>query len=571
LAIVVVVAAWLGLVALLVDRAAGRVHAGLAAVTAAQSGIQASSITNGSAAGLLKPVKSDFGAARADLDSPILLPVRLLPVLGRQLLAVRDMASAAQQIATIGTTAVGQAQAALRAPHAAGPGRLAAVRSLAGAASSADTELSRISLGPHEGLVGYVAGKHNEFATKLDKIRAGIHRGAIAAQAVAKMLAGPDRVLILAANNAEMRDGSGMFLSASSAEFSGGQVTVGSFQDTTLLQLPAGAVPLTGDLARLWGQWVPNREWRNLGLSPQFGVSAALAAQMWKAKTGQSVDAVMVLDVEAFRVLLDATGPVTSGGQVFDAANVVEYLLHDQYEAVQSDAANATRREQLSTIAGAVFANLRAGHYDPAKLASQLAGLVSGRHVLMWSADPSLEQSWNDVGVSGVLPSDALLVAMQNRGANKLDQFLTMSTQLTVDPGQPGANQTKVTVAVTLHNQTPPGEPAYILGGQVRNLPLGEYLGYLTVSMPGDATAVSVDGGEKPDAEGPDGATELVATLRTVGQGGTTRVVVSFVLPGRHGQLQVVSAARVPAATYTVTSQSPSVSIPDDARPEIVW
>ncbi len=346
-------------------------------MTAAQAGIQPSTITNGDAADLLVPVKSDFGAARRDLGSPILLPVRLLPVLGRQLLAVRDMASAAERVATIGQTAVTRVQAALRAPHAAGPARLAAVQSLANAASTADAELSHISLGPHQALIGYVAGKHNEFVTKLTKIRAGIDRGATAAQAVAKMLAGPDRVLILAANNAEMRDGSGMFLSASSAEFSGGEVTVGSFQDTTLLQLPAGAVPLTGDLASLWGVWAPNREWRNLGLSPQFGVSAALAAQMWKAKTGQSVDAVMVLDVEAFRVLLDATGPVTSGGQVFDADNVVQYLLHDQYESVQSGAANFMRREQLSTIAGAVFANLRAGHYDPAqdRLAAGRAGL----------------------------------------------------------------------------------------------------------------------------------------------------------------------------------------------------
>jgi len=567
LAIVVVVAAWLALVALVMRRAASQVRAGMAAVTAAQSGIQPSTITNGDAADLLAPVKSDFGAARGDLGSPILLPVRLLPVLGRQLLAVRDMASAAEQVATIGQTAVTRVQAALRAPHAAGPARLAAVQSLASAASTADAALSHISLGPHQALIGYVAQKHNEFATKLAKIRSGVDHGAIAAQAVAKMLAGPDRVLILAANNAEMRDGSGMFLSASSAEFSGGEVTVGSFQDTELLQLPAGAVPLTGDLANLWGIWAPNREWRNLGLSPQFGVSAALAAQMWKAKTGQSVDAVMVLDVEAFRVLLDATGPVTSGGQVFDAGNVVQYLLHDQYESVQSGAANFMRREQLSTIAGAVFANLRTGHYDPGKIASQLAELVSGRHVLMWSADPSLERSWNEVGVSGVLPSDALLVSMQNRGANKLDQFLTMSTRLTVDPGP---DQTRVTVDVTLRNATPAGEPRYILGG-VKNLPLGEYLGYLTVSMPGDATAISLDQGLKPDVEGRDGSTELVATLRTVPQGGSTEVVVSFVLPGRHGQLQLVSAARVPAATYQVVGQTPSVPISDEGRPEIKW
>ena len=66
---------------------------------------------------------------------------------------------------------------------------------------------------------------------------------------------------------------------------------------TSSLILPPGAVTVTGDLAARWGWLMPGVDWRNLGLTPQFDVNGSLAAQMWKANTGQSVDGVLAIDV----------------------------------------------------------------------------------------------------------------------------------------------------------------------------------------------------------------------------------------------------------------------------------
>ena len=46
-----------------------------------------------------------------------------------------------------------------------------------------------------------------------------------------------------------------------------------AFRPTAELALPGDGVPFSGDFADRWGWLHPNREWRNLGLSPQFDMT----------------------------------------------------------------------------------------------------------------------------------------------------------------------------------------------------------------------------------------------------------------------------------------------------------
>ena len=94
------------------------------------------------------------------------------------------------------------------------------------------------------------------------------------------LLQGPRRYLVLVANNAEMRAGSGMFLSVGVASFADGAFSVGDFRPTPDFNLPAGSVAVPPDLQNLWGFLHPTEEWRNLASTPRFDVSASLAAQM---------------------------------------------------------------------------------------------------------------------------------------------------------------------------------------------------------------------------------------------------------------------------------------------------
>ena len=564
-----VVVAWIAAVVILAVRIDRHIRAGVAAVSTAQARTDATTISDPHSPDLLAPVVADFGAARRELDSPLLWPARWLPIAGRQVRTIRNLAAAAAHVGAIGETAIDQARVALHAPHATGPERVAAITALASAASTADENLSRVSLGSRTALIGFVRHHYDDFTTRLTKVRTGVHKGAIAAQQTAALFRGPSRLLLLAANNAEMRDGSGMFLSATQVDVLDGKVTIGPVSNTPDLALPQGTVPLAPGYAAVWGPYLANEEWRNLGMSARFDETAAMAAAMWKARTGSVVDGVMAIDIAGLQSLLYGTGPVDAAGTTVTADNVVQLLMHDQYVGFSGvDVNQASRKEELGHIANSVVQAVQRGTFDTAAVAKRLPSTVGGRHLLMWSARPEAEAAWQAAGVGGALGGDTFLAAAQNIGANKLDQYVSLSTTLRVVPG----STTNVTAVLQLTNQTPPGQPPYIAGTGSAGVPPDTYLALATVTMPSPAADVLVDGKPLANDSGVDGPTRVVAVARSVAPGSTTRFTISFTLPWPHGRLQVESAARLPSATVAVdTSATTTASGADDRRPVLSW
>jgi hypothetical protein len=559
-----VIIAWLVAVALFLLRVDRHVRDGVAAVSAAQGSLNASTISDPKSPDVLAPVVRAFGAAHRDLDSPLLAPLRIVPIAGRQLRAIRNLANAAEQVGSIGEGAITHARAALRAPHGTGPQRVAAIEALAGAASDADVRLAHVSLGSRSHLIGAITRRYDDFATRLARVRTGVHKGAIAATQTAALLRGPSQLLLLAANNAEMRNGSGMFLSLTQVDVTNGTLKIGRVYDSGDLQLPAGAVPLSGGYATVWGDYLADQDWRNLALSARFDETAALAARMWKAKTGVDVQGVLSLDIAGVQMLLEGTGPVYTAGMDVTPSNVVQFLMHDQY---LGPGVNTTRHDDLGQIAQAVVQAVQRGGFDTAAVGKALPSVVAGRHLMLWSADPSTETGWVTAGVSGALADNTLLVGVQNMGANKLDRFLTFSSDVRVAPGP----LTKVTVVFHLTNAVPPGQPSYIDGSGTAGVPPGTYYALDTLTMPVAAGNVLVDGAPVANNSGTDGPTRVVATLRKIPAGGKSDVTVTFTLPGAHGRLQVEGSGRVPAATVRVHQDGPERTTAEDERPVIAW
>src|SRR5207244_8808773 len=143
--------------------------------------------------------------------------------------------------------------------------------------------------------------------------------------AVASLLTGPRTYLVLAANNAEMRAGSGMFLSIGELTTSAGSLRLTGMSSVTEVPIPPG-VPVEGDLASRWGFIDPAADWRDLMLSPRFDASAQLATRMWAAAGRGPVDGVLVLDPVALSGILQATGPVQVGPRPIGRFRVVPEL-----------------------------------------------------------------------------------------------------------------------------------------------------------------------------------------------------------------------------------------------------
>ncbi len=521
----------------------------MAQITAAKSDLSAADLVSGGPGPQLTAAGAEFARAKSLLDSPLMAPIDILPVLGRQLRSVQDLAGAAARVSDIGAGAVTRARGVLDAPHHLGPDRVTALLRLAQLGQKTDAALGTIDTGPSEALIGPVASRRDDFLRQLTDVRTKLAHASAVATAVAGIIQGPERYLVLMGNNAEMRAGSGAFLEAGVLTTAAGELHLTGVIPTASIPVPRGAVPVTGDLARNWGGLLPGVDWRNIGLTPQFDVNGPLAARMWQAVTGQHVDGVMAVDVETLQQLLQVTGPVTlPDGTALNAGNVVEYLTHDQYAGLSDQASSQTREDRLGSIATAALDAMNDESLDLKGVATAMTTATEGRHLLLWSAAPSVQDAWVAGGVAGQLQPDSAMVSVINRGGNKLDQYLSVDAGLQLTPS---AGATAGTLTVDLQNRTPPGQSQFIAGPfPGLGTTYGEYTGLLAVNLPPEASHLRVAGGAAVDALGAEGPVWLLATPVDVHAGASQQIVVTFTLPPGHGSMTVVPAARLSPVSW---------------------
>jgi hypothetical protein len=502
-----------------------------------------------------------FADADATLANPILSPLRLLPVAGRHLRAADRLASAGTAGVDIAVGVVDDLDELADQPQDGGAQRLAALDQLVVTAERAGSDLAALEVGSPDALIGPLSTA----VAQVDEQRADAERGAgslaAASRALATVLDGPEPYLLLGANNAEMRAGTGMFLSAAELRFDGGELELGEVEATSELVLPEGAVAVDGDLAANWPWLDVGRDLRNLGLSADFPQSAEVAVANWaQVAPGRPVAGVIAIDVDGLRGLLRAVGPVEVDGVTYTADTVRGELLRAQYRRFGDD--RDARRDQLGAVAGAVFAKVEAGDWAFEDLAVELADAVAGRHLIIWSADETVQQAWRDVGADGRLRADSLSVALVNRSATKLDSWIESDLVVVVDPAGAGAGsgagagaERTIEVTATFTNDAPEDGPPYLVGPNVDGLAAGDHRGLVVVNLPAGARDVTMDGA-RLFLEGGDGPTTVVAGELDVARGEQATVTVTATLPSSVAQLTLEPTARVPRSRWQVLGET---------------
>jgi hypothetical protein len=553
LVVVIVVVTWSVVAAFQLLQARSHAQRGLDELESAQQDLGPAQLIRGEGLDRMKEAQDEFDQAASAGDSIFLKPFEIVPFAGRQVRSVDALTTSASRVVDTGVEAMEASTARLQEPTAAGPDRIRLVNELGAIAAKARRQLRGLDLGPSQALVGPLRDARDKFAKQLHKARTSMADVDDASKGVAQMAQGPSKYLVLAANNGEMRAGSGMLLSAGVMNLDNGSFDLGPMTDTGLLKLPAGAVPLPkGDLADRWGWTDPSQEWRNLSMSPVFPPNAALAAQMWKAKTGESVDGVIAIDPIGLQALLEVSGPVVVDGKIITKDNVVREILLQQYlDDPGSDRSdpNAVRRERSSDIARAIIDQLNAKGWDVATLVDDLQHAAQGRHVMAWSSKPEQQRGWVGAGVSGQLKPDSLLVALENRVGNKLDQFLPVQARFEHRPVKGGS---EVTVKIHVENQTPPGDLKDVDGPYpFSSFVEKEYQGILSVNIPGVSRAISLVGGTKQVVAGPDGPTRVVGTEMRLLQGEKKDFVLRFTVPTGYERVTIEPSARYPAIVWS--------------------
>lgn len=561
----VVIGLWVVVAAILVRLAYTDGQDGRRALERARRSLAAGRPDDENLAARFQQAAVSFDRARRISSSPLLLPLRPVPVLGRQLRSYSALTASGYRVAEIATLTMEGVQRVLARPTVTGEARVSLLRTLSELASRAEGELAAVPVQRDGGLIAPLAREWVELDQQLRAAGERVRAAGQMLDALASTLGGPRRYLLLVANNAEMRAGSGMFLSVGTIDAAVGALRLSPMRASGDLTLPGLGVEVQGDLADRWGWLQPGREWRNLATTPRFDVTAPLAAQMWERLTGERVDGVLAVDAEFLRAVLAATGPVVIGPDTFSEANVVQYILHDQYAGMTMEGTQAARRDRLGEIAAATLGTVESGSVSFTALARQMVRAGRGRHLLAWSARPAEQQAWNTAGISGSLGPTSLAVSVLNRGGNKLDDFLTVEAAIDL---RPGGGTTDVTIDLTARNRTPAGEASYVAGPNPQSgVGAGDYLGIVAVNVPGEAIDLAFEGTGRLISGGRDGPTQVVAVPLLVGPGQDATLKVHFRLPGERGSLTVQPSGRLPPMSWRVGDKR----WVDDSSRQVTW
>ncbi len=542
--------------------ARSKAQAGITRLESAQGSLSAADVLRGEGLAEIRAANRDFVSAAHSSGSFFLAPFEVLPIIGRQLHSINALASAAASITQIGAGVTESAQRAVAIPAAGGPERVALVESLGEIAERASTDLDRVDLGPGNALVSPLADARSRFVTQVDRIRQATSDLQVASGGLATIMKGPTRYLVFAASNAEMRSGSGAWLTAGVLTFDGGRFSLSEMRSSVAYNPSTQQSPVPADFAKQWGWAEIGTDFRNLSLTPNFPDSAAVAVSMWRQSTGEEVDGVIVLDPIALRSLLDASGPVDVDGRQISAENVAQYLLIDQYRGLDYDLKNperteemnAARRAGLSRVANAIVARLDAQGWSAPDLVESLRVAAAGRHVLAWAGNAEQERAWIASGIDGRVPSDALSISVINVGANKLDVYLDTKAKVrSVSVLAEGTSRKKrVRVAISISNNTPTGLGRYAAGPfPGKPYAEGEYAGILALNVPRNASRIRLSGVDAPVARGPEGAATVIAGSFRVMRGSSRDFVLSFEVPDTSSTISVRSSARVPATLWS--------------------
>jgi hypothetical protein len=544
----VVIVVWLALVALHLVEADHHLRVGITDAGRAKDELSLANLTTAGPDSTLAAAATAFHDAHNETDSWWMAPLRILPIVGTQLRSVDALSAAAGTVASAGEAALEDFHQLVVRPHTTPTERAGLVTGLANELGVLRKQVDSVTLGPLHGLISPLVRDRDKFAHDLARLEPALDKVDAAAAAASQLFQGDHTYLLIAANNAEMRAGSGMALEVGDLRIDDGKLTLGGFRLASQMVHRYPGLAATGDLAARWGFDRPTLDFREILLSPQFPANAALAVRMWQARTGQRVDGVVLVDIAALDDLLGVTGPVSEAGTTLTAADAVAYLLEGQYVGIPTNSLEEERHQRLGLLAAAVFHQLEAPGTPLASIARVLGQAVSGRHLIVWSTDPASEADWLAAGAGGAVDGDDLLLALDNEGANKLDPYQQVTAQLgVVDVGA----DSRVTVTVNIRNTTPPTLTGYAAGGSPGAPPARVYTGVLALDLPSYAGYVHVLGDPPIEAIGPDYGAQVIAVRVSVPDGESRTVSFRFTLIGGHGALTVQPSARLPATSWT--------------------
>jgi len=438
--ILVVAAGWVGYRAVTVSD-----RLGTAARLFSQLQQQLEGADLASARTTLGALQREVRAAREQTDGPAWGLASASPKLGDDMAAVRTVSGALDDLVSTGLPPLidvaGALQAALLDAKG-GPIDLGTVQAAAGRLVTAQTVIQdagkRVADIRTAGLAPQIQARIPSLIEGLRRAEEVAGPAGLMARLLPPMLGGtgPRTYLVLFQNLAEARATGGMPGAFAVLQADRGAITMieQGTASGTLKTFPAPVLPLDPDMADLHTDRLGMFP-ADVNLTPDFPTAAVLAREMYRLRSGRTVDGVIATDPVALSYLLAATGPVPMPvGEPLTSANAVRTLLSTVYATLPEQ---ARQDAYFASAAKGIFEVLLGRRADPQAALAALVRAGSERRLLMWSAHPEEQREIEGTMLGGQLPADdgatPMVGVFLNDGSGaKLGYYLTRSATLAV-------------------------------------------------------------------------------------------------------------------------------------------
>ena len=458
----------------------------------------------------LGELRRETRAARAETDGPAWSLASRAPKVGDDLAAARTIAVALDQLAGEGLppllAAAGGLESTVLAPKG-GTVDLAALRRAAPEIARSMAVLrsvrERVAAIPTSGLTPRLGTAIPDLIRALDRAQQLAGPAERAMRLLPPLLGadGPRTYLLLFQNLAEVRATGGMpgaFIVVAADHGAIRLVDQGTAA-STLRTFPTPVLPLEEDMVDVHTDRLGTFA-ADVNLTPDFPTAAALTREMYRQRTGRTVDGVLATDPVALAYLLRATGPVPlPGAAPLTAETAVRRLLNEVYLTMPSP---EQQDVYFAGVAKAVFEALLGQLGEPRAVVGALARAAGERRLLLWSAHPEEQREIAGTALGGALPADdgarpTVGVFLNDGSGAKLGYYLSHTATLAV--GDCLEEDTReLRLRVTLGSTAPrSGLPVAVTGLALSGDPYTIRTNVLVFSPTGGAIVdASLDGAE---------------------------------------------------------------------------
>ncbi|WP_229403423.1 DUF4012 domain-containing protein [Micromonospora okii] len=381
------------------------------------------------------------------------------PYAGDDLAAVREIAVAIDDLARGAFPTLLRTDLSTLLP---GKERLDVKRLRAVAAELAETDRvvqrtrARLDGVPTVDLVGEVREAVVDLRAEIDRLATLTRAADQTARLLPALLGaeGPRRYLMVSQNPAELRATGGMFGAYATIEAEDGRLRMGAQGTSAQLGLFDPPLELRPEVRRLYTD-LPGVWPADVNLTPHFPTAAALFREMYRRRTGSTVDGVLAVDPVVLSYLLKATGPVpVPGHPTLVGDTVVRTLLSDTYQRMEPQ----EQDEFFAASAATVFGTFFTRDVDPRAFLSALDRAIGEGRILFWSARSAEQRVVEGNRLAGSLPEQEAVptvgVFLNDGSGAKLGYYLRPAAALTVGECRPDARR-HLRLRFALHSTAP--------------------------------------------------------------------------------------------------------------------